>query len=267
MKPTDATARQEVPDTKQIYPMVRLKKNTLHVPEGVKRANRFDECLGPYCWSCLIIRENGMGECEIHTRYNIILTGFQGLFLFTDADGKTVLAREENHIVGLLPGTYRLRTYNTTGPLSLAYCMVLDDATAHLWAECGYFNKSSLRQMDDPPLKMHFARLQFLGDPYDQPPGVLGFRIVRLLGKFGMYFNSFFRDGPFKEYTFKSPDSLHTVLEDIPHLDWVERKRRKKYPALRKRLLQEWRAIPCTAKSGINDDFEFPPGFERQQLP
>jgi len=267
MQTDDATASQKVPDAPQTYPMVRLKRDRIRVPEGVKRAARFDECLGPYCWSCVLLRENGLGECEIRTRYNMILTGFHGVFLFKDADGKTVLAREGNHVVGLLPGTYRLRTFHATETLSLAYCMIFDDATANLWAECGYFFKGLLQPTDDPPLKMHFAPLQFLGDPYAYPPGVLGFRLVRLLGQFGMYFNSFFRDGPFKDQMPNIPDSLHSALGELPHLDWLERRRREKYPELRERLLRVWAGTPCTARFSGRDDFEFPPGFVRQELP
>ncbi len=160
MKPDDATQCEEVPDDPGLYSHVKLERPRFRIPRDVKRQERFDEILGPRAWSVILTRDNGLGECGIHTDLNLILTGFVGAFLFTDSEGRTEFIRGHMDILGLLPGTYKLRTINGSGVLSFVYCMAFDDATAHKWYDWGYLSVSTIRPFGDPPKSMHRGTLQ-----------------------------------------------------------------------------------------------------------
>lgn len=232
------------------YRPVKVNGARLRIPESIRRVDRVDERLGSCCWSFIFLRDNGLGEVEIRTRFNLMLTAFCGTVLFTDESGRTQLMRKDSDVLCLLPGRYRVRSINPSERGTLFYCMVFDDPTVRLWLDWGYIRKPNTLIDRGKDRVMHPSSLQYLGNLLNLPPGQIGFCLLRNQGEFCFDFSSFLRAGVFRDEKSEGGDYLCAGLNELPHLNWIEKRRRKKYPELRERLLRLWKGLPSVSREG-----------------
>jgi len=220
--------RSKLNKQSQYFRIHTLNGSKLHFPRDVPGKERLREPMGPRFWSTTFERINTLGELEFHTTLYVIMYALCGECHIVGPDGQAMVGCP-GEIIGLRPGTYRIRTHNPGDYYYSASCLAFDEASVRLWSEWKYIRIRETHLFQDMGGGFLFKTMNFLGPPlYSVDRCTGGFVFVRLLGLYQTPFlAALFGADPICLVETSGAKQRLCGGDHFPHLEWWEQKGNK----------------------------------------